>query len=173
MIVVGIDLAGKSKNPTGICIFKDGKYSFKTLYLDEEIINEINALKPSIIAIDAPIMEGEPRVRLADRILKKYGAIPPNLASMKQLTDRGSRLARILEKNFKVIETFPTATAKIMGVYSKNFKKTAEILKVKVNNKHELDAYLCCIVAKMFLEGRATEVGDKEGKIVIPAVSYS
>ena len=35
-------------------------------------------------------------------------------------------------------------------------------------NKHELDAYLCCLTAKMYLEEKTVEIGDKKGKIIIP-----
>ena len=87
---------------------------------------------------------------------------------MKYLTQRGSKLALQLASEFEVIEVFPTATAKILGFYHKKFKETASILKIKVKNKHELDAYLCCLTGKLFLEGKTEIVGDETGGIIIP-----
>lgn len=168
MKIIGIDLAGKTTNPTGICILKDDKTEFKTVYSDKQILDIPSRLKPDIIAIDAPIMYGEPRIRKADRILKKYGALPPTLSAMKSLTLRGSGLAARLATRYNVIEIFPTATAKILGIYSRNYRETVSKLDIKVKNKHELDAYLCYLTAKMFLEGKTVEIGNKTGTIIVP-----
>jgi len=166
--IIGIDLAGKTKNPTGICLYNENKLEFRILNNDKQIIQACLDFKPDLIAIDAPIMKGKPRIRKADSIMKKYRALPPSLPSMKKLTIRGSKLAEKLGTNYKVIEVFPTATAKILGIYSKNYRKTAEKLKIKIKNKHEFDAYLCCLTAKLFLEKKALKIGDRQGKIIVP-----
>lgn len=163
--IAGIDLAAKPKNPTGMC-FMQGDYKLLTVYEDKEILNEINEEKPDIVAIDAPLME-KIRIREADKILKKYGAMPPTMASMTMLTKRAMRLV----KNFDmaVIEVFPTATAKILGFYDKDYKKMARFLGIEVKNEHELDAYISAYTAYLYLNGKAIEVGKKE-KIIIPKV---
>ena len=166
--ILGIDLAGKSKNPTGICILKEDNIVLKTVKEDKEILEIANTLKPDIIAIDTPIMRGKPKIRKADKILKKYKAFPPTLPGMIPLTIRGSKLAAQLSEYCRVIEVFPAATVKILGIYHKNYKVTAAILDVKVKTKHELDAYICCLTGKMFLEGKTETVGDETGKIIIP-----
>ena len=166
--ILGIDLAGKSKNPTGICILKDDDIILKTVFEDKEILDIVNTLRPDIIAIDSPIISGKPRIRKADILLKKYKAFPPTLPGMIQLTMRGTKLAEQLSKYSYVIEVFPTATAKIMGFYNKNYKITAEILNVNVKSKHELDAYICCLTGKLFIEGKTEKVGNENEKIVIP-----
>jgi predicted nuclease with RNAse H fold len=166
--ILGIDLAGKLKNPTGICILTDDDIILKTVNEDKEILEIVNTLRPDIIAIDTPIMRGKPKIRKADIILKKYKAFPPTLPGMIPLTIRGSKLAAQLSKYCRVIEVFPTATAKILGVYHKNYKETAAILNVKVKTKHELDAYICCLTGKLFIEGKTENVGNETGKIVIP-----
>jgi len=168
LIILGIDLAGKSKNPTGICIFKDNDIILKTVNEDKEILEIAGILRPDIIAIDSPIISGKPRIRKADKILKKYKAFPPTLPGMIQLTIRGSKLAEQLSAYSCVIEVFPTATAKILGIYHKDYKKTAAILNVKVKNKHELDAYICCLTGKLFIEQKTENVGSKKEKIIIP-----
>ncbi|RLF51541.1 MAG: DUF429 domain-containing protein [Thermoplasmata archaeon] len=170
MKIVGIDLAGKIENPTGVCLFKNNEIQFKTVYSDEQILDVVSEFKPDIIAIDAPIIRnGIPHVRKADEMLKKYKTLPPNLPGMKTLTVRGSKIAAELKTKYKVIEVFPTATAKILGIYNRDYRETVKKLKINVTNKHELDAYLCCITAKMHLEKKTVTIGDKDGKIVIPA----
>jgi len=166
--ILGIDLAGKSKNPTGICILKDDDIILKTVFEDKEILDIAITLRPDIIAIDSPIISGKPRIREADILLKKYKAFPPTLHGMIQLTMRGSKLAEQLSKYSYVIEVFPTATEKILGLYNKNYKETAKILNVNVKSKHELDAYICCLTGKLFIEGKTEKVGNENGKIVIP-----
>lgn len=146
----------------------DDSFMFKTLYSDEEILQACFGLKPDVVAIDAPIMEGEVRIRKADEMLREYGALPPTLPSMKCLTVRGSKLAARLRSRYNVIEVFPTATAKILGVYNKDYRETSRMLRIDVRNKHELDAYLCCITGRMFIEGKTVTVGDEEGGVVIP-----
>lgn len=163
--IVGIDLAGLPKNPTGICIIGEEIFLL-TLYEDEEIIGMVNETSPKIVAIDAPIMD-KIRMRKADKILKKYGAIPPTLPSMKILTERAKRIVDSIEAD--VIEVFPTASAKIMGVYDKNWQKMAEKFGISAKNKHELDAYIACYTAYLYLKGMAEKVGGKR-KVIIPKV---
>ena len=60
MKIMGIDLAGKVNNPTGICILnadesREHNIDMGTLYTDEEILEKINRLQPSLIVIDAPL----------------------------------------------------------------------------------------------------------------------
>lgn len=166
--VLGIDLAGKEQNPTGICRLQKDMVECSIIYSNKEIRKVSNDFKPSIIAVDAPLMDGEPRVRKADQVLKTYGALPPSMPGMKRLTQRASTLAEYLDRRYKVIEVFPTATAKILGVYHKDYRKTATCLDVDVENKHEVDAYLCALTAQLFLQGNTFEVGDEEGTIVVP-----
>ena len=166
--ILGFDLAGKSSNPTTICILNNDKTKFIIVYSDKQILEISKVFNPDIIAIDAPIMQGKPKIRKADKLLKKYGAFPPSLPGMSSLTLRGSKLAIQLRTKYNVIEVFPTATAKIIKIYNRNYKGTAMNLDIKVKNKHELDSYLCCLTAKMYLEGKTFEIGDEAGKIIIP-----
>jgi hypothetical protein len=52
---VGIDLAGKPENPTGICFLNSGKLHLCTVFDDNEILRFIFKTKPSLIVIDAPL----------------------------------------------------------------------------------------------------------------------
>lgn len=94
--------------------------------------------------------------------------MPPTMKSMEKLTRRGTKIAKILSNKCKVIEVFPTATAKILDIYEKDYRKKADEKDLKVKNKHEYDAYLCCLTGKLHIENKTIQVGDKEGKIVIP-----
>lgn len=163
--IAGIDLAGLQKNKSGVCIF-DKEILLLTLYEDEEIIKTVNEFSPEIVAIDAPIMK-KIRVRKADKILKKYGAMPPTMPSMRILTERARKIVDSIKS--EVIEVFPTASAKIIGVYNKNWRKMAEKFGINAKNKHELDAYIACYTAYLYLNGRAEKVGGKR-KVVIPKV---
>lgn len=71
---------------------------------------------------------------------------------MKPLTIRGSHLASQLKTQHEIIEVFPTATAKILGTYNKNYNKVAAKLDIKVKNKHHLDACLCSLTVEMHLQ---------------------
>ncbi|MDY6985866.1 MAG: hypothetical protein SVE93_05645 [Candidatus Thermoplasmatota archaeon] len=121
-----------------------------------------------LFAIDAPLFfETEIKTREADRTLKRYGAMPPEI--LKDLSLRGTALAKaLINEGKEVIEVFPTATSKILSVWEKDRRKTARKLGIKVRNKHELDAYLCALTGKLWVEDKAIAVGDDEGKIVIP-----
>ncbi len=157
MKVVGIDLAGKFENPTGFCSLINSKAETKLLYKDEEIINEIEKIKPDCIAIDAPFWL--PRFgawRPCDEKLLRRGFRPlsPLLPTMRILALRASKLVKILrERNYKVIEVFSRASEEILGL-SKEPRK----------NKDEYDALLCALTAKAYLEGNYE---DLDG-IIIP-----
>jgi predicted nuclease with RNAse H fold len=157
MKVVGIDLAGKSKNPSGFCFLIESRAQTKLLYSDLEILREIESVKPKCIAIDAPFWL--PKVgawRPCDeKLLKKgYKPLSPILPTMRLLTLRAFHLVRVLkERKYNLIEVFPRATEIILGL-SKEPRK----------NEHEYDALLCALTAKAYLEGRYE---DLDG-IIIP-----
>ncbi|MDI6708284.1 MAG: DUF429 domain-containing protein [Candidatus Thermoplasmatota archaeon] len=176
MTSLGIDLAGKEKNKTGICILDGNVPKTFVLHTDSEIIECVKATKPDIVAIDAPFLL-KPKIRKCDRELKKYGAFAPIMKSMHELSKRGYLLAKELEKlNFKVIEVFPTASAKILGIYSKdlavakrNLSELGLILKNKIFTKHELDAIISAYTGALYLRNLTEDVGDAvEGTIVVP-----
>ncbi len=176
----GIDLAGNPKNKTGFCVLEvnAGKWVFtKTLLSDCEIIAELEKAKPNIVAIDAPITFSG-KNRLCDIELHEYGALPVTLRGMEVLAVRGSELAKELS-NFKLIEIYATATAKILGFYDKNEKKVQKALlnsgikgdiETRFLTKDELDAIFAAMTGYLHLEGMTEEKGGEDGKIVVPRV---
>lgn len=180
MKFVGIDLAGTAKHFTGFCIltvqdFKDKFAETKLLNTDNEIIEETKKAKPEIVAIDAPLSKGK---RKCDYDLKIYGALPLTLKSMEILAERGIKISNELRKeNFNVIEVFATASAKILGFYNKRKEaEQKELMKMvkginkKLLKKHEIDAIFCAITAYLHHIGKTMEVGDENGKIIIPKI---
>ncbi len=54
-VIVGIDLAGSSRRPTGICILRGMKASTQLAFDDEEILSAVDQAKPNLVPIDAPL----------------------------------------------------------------------------------------------------------------------
>ena len=163
MTVVGLDLAALSKNPTGFCLV-DKEPITKLLYSDEEIINEIEKFKPSIVAIDAPLSlpKGRAKERKVEKQVRKLGIgiLPPSLPAMRKLTLRAISLKKKFNsRGIIVIETFPHAVLQLNSLIAK------KVTKLKFNTKHERDAYICSLVAKAYVNGRAKTLGDQTGMI--------
>ncbi|RLI88564.1 MAG: DUF429 domain-containing protein [Candidatus Altiarchaeales archaeon] len=183
MKVVGIDLAGNPKNDTGFCSMEvkgDKKYvSTRILHSDSEIIDKLKEIKPELVAIDAPLTYTGVN-RKCDDNLHKYGALPVTLRGMETLARRGTRLADELKRmNFRFIEIFSTATAKILGFYDKRetimqrnlIKSGIEgDIEKRFLTRDELDAIFAAITACLYLNGSTEAVGDDNESIIIPKV---
>ena len=86
--IIGIDLAGLSKYPTGWALLKGTAVKTSLIYTDSEILENITRNIPSLIVIDAPLSlpkRGE-AFRKADRemIKKGYRVFPPTLPAIKK-----------------------------------------------------------------------------------------
>ena len=164
----GVDLAAKEKNPTGLAMIDGKKVRVWTIHTDEEIIEKIIDEKPVIVAIDAPLTT---RVdRYADKYLRKYGALSLKIPAMMTLAKRALNLVAKLNDT-KVIEVFPTATAKILGFYRKNKMEMlsffSSFILPQVKNEHEVDAIIAAYTAYLHSKGE-TEIVDG---VVIPRLS--
>ncbi|MEM0481012.1 MAG: DUF429 domain-containing protein [Candidatus Aenigmatarchaeota archaeon] len=189
MKVVGIDLAGSEKRNTGFCLLKNDFAKVEILKKDNEIIEKTKKEKPLVIAIDAPlslpkgrksIEEIGPHFRKCDLELKKFKIkfFPITIGPMRKLTERGMRIKNELEKlGFKVIETFPGAVYDLLKIERKNkekiYKFFSSFFKINKSLKEitldELDSIACAYVAKLYLENKVIELGDKdEGTLIIP-----
>jgi predicted nuclease with RNAse H fold len=157
-----LDLAGKPENPTGFCVLTDAGTETRLLHTDEEIVREIDNVKPDVIAIDAPFwLPRQSFGRMApwrncEQLLIKRGFRPlsPMMPTMQQLAERAMKLTRELRaKGYNVFETFPRAAEQVLGL-SKEPRR----------NQDEYDALLCALTGKAFLEGRYENLDG----IVIP-----
>lgn len=190
MLVVGLDLAGSPARPTGFCIFRGMRAETRVVYSDEEIIKDIEEVKPEIIAIDAPLSLPDGRKSIEDRnnvhlrecdrelLKRKIKFFPVTLGPMRKLTERGIRLKKILEnKGYKVIEVYPGGAQDILNIPRKQkgldklingLKKLKIIGLTNEMNDHELDAITCAYVGKLFLEGKTLTFGTPTKSIIMP-----
>jgi predicted nuclease with RNAse H fold len=190
MAIVGLDLAGVERRATGFCVLTEMKAQTSLVYTDEEILWKIEESRTKVVAVDAPLslppgrnsIEQRTNVHLreCDKELLQKGIrfFPITLGPMRELTERGMCLRRILEsKHFTVIEVYPGGAQDILGIPRK--QRGLEKLKaglekagiIGLNNgisDHELDATTCALVGKLFLEGKSVTYGTPEQGIVMP-----
>lgn len=186
MNIIGIDLAAKEKNPTGICILNNEGFTFYTVFTNPDIYELVCSASPSLIVIDAPLSLPKGRCcldkdckcsvgghfRLAEKEIRRYGRVLPlTFKGMKMLTLRGIDISSKLKKDFTVIESHPRTSLKILG-----YNEPMELLKqydVRIDqNEHELDAGILAITGYLHTNKCSIELGDKEeGTIIIPKPS--
>jgi len=190
--VVGIDLAGSPKRNTGICALRGMTITrYATVNIDKEILDFVEAVRPALVSIDAPLnlppgrktiedRNGE-HFRPCDRELLKRGIrfFPITLGPMRSLTVRGISLKKkLVRRGYKVIEMYPGAAQDVWKIARKQdglpkLRRGLEKLGLKglekTMNGDELDAVTGALVAKLFLEGKAEVLGNfRQGAIVIP-----
>jgi len=176
--VVGIDLAGREKNPSGLAVISDRGLRTGLIYSDEEIRNLCAQERPDVVAIDAPLsMPKRGGLREADASLIKRGfrVLPPALGGMKSLTERGMRLASELRaKGVKVIEIHPRTSGIVLFGKPSRRAWVRELEKCGLRlaegaSEHEIDATIAALTGALHLRGETEEVGEtREGAIVIP-----
>lgn len=163
--VIGIDLAGSENNRSGFSVIKEEfnqkDTKSRTIFTDLEIIEEIKRSKPVIVAIDAPITSKKQN-RKVDEEMKKYGALSLALPGMQILTNRAYNLAGEIKKfGSRVIEVNPRATADILGIEPDTLSKST----------HQANAILAAMTGFLYLEEKTKEIGESDGKIIIPKPS--
>lgn len=199
MKIMGIDLAGKDDNPTGMCILNpddvrdnngiDRTHSnceiyTQALYTNEEILENIQEVNPTIIVIDAPLSLPEGRCclekdcecavgghfRQSELEIRRYGPVLPlTFTGMKMLTIRGVGLARNLSSKYLIKEPHPRTAGKMLGFH--HFETDiGEYLSIPPEtNEHEIDAILAALCGYFYINNCYLELGDpKEGTIILP-----
>ena len=188
--VVGLDLAGVEKRPTGFCRLSGLQAQTREVYTDSEILKEIGADSPKVVAIDAPLSLPPGRqtieqrtgqhLREADRELlrRRIRFFPITLGPMRQLAKRGMNLKAVLgELGFLAIEVYPGGAQDLLGIPRK--QQGLDKLRVGLEglglrdlninmSDHELDAVTCAYVGKLFLDGKSVTYGSSETGIVMP-----
>ncbi|MDH4153859.1 MAG: hypothetical protein OEV01_08770 [Nitrospira sp.] len=104
LVVVGIDLAGSPRRPTGLCVLRDLMAETCVVFRDDEIIDRVKEIRPTLIPIDAPRSlpngrrtihdrSGE-NLRECDRALLRQSIrfFPITLGPMRMLTEPGLAL---------------------------------------------------------------------------------
>jgi len=181
-VIIGIDLAGKPKNPTGWALWKNKKVETSPIHTNKQILEGITHSAPTIIAIDAPFsLPKKGILRAADRemIRRGYRVFPPCLPAMKTLTLRAMKLIKLMvKKGYKTIEVHPTSTRKALNIPLKDWRKIQTILetiglegdlKLRALKSHEIDAVTAALTAYLYTQNQAEAIGDgEEGYIIIP-----
>jgi predicted nuclease with RNAse H fold len=190
MRIVGLDLAGVEKRPTGFCMLRGVHAETCLVYTNAEILQKTIEAKPKIVAIDAPLCLPPVRksieertniyLRDSDRELLHIGIklFPITLGPMRKLTLRGIYLKSLLAaEDVRVIEAYPGGAQDVLGIPRKQqgidkLKDGLEKLGIKGLNSqmshHELDAVTCTYVGKLLLDGKAVIYGSSDVGIVMP-----
>ena len=190
-LVLGLDLAGSPRRPTGACRFAKGRARTRLLCADDEILGYALEERPALVAIDAPLMLPPGRASIHDRNDSHYRVcdlelrrrkipfFPITLGPMRGLTERGMLLAREMERQgLRVIEIYPGGAQDVWGIPRaardiEALRRGLRTLGVKGLRKaasdHELDAATGALVGSLFLRGEAEIYGNFiEGAIVMP-----
>jgi predicted nuclease with RNAse H fold len=184
MKILGIDLAGKQENPSGLAILVGNKMKLFTSYADNEIFDLIDELKPQVIVIDAPLSLPKGRCclekdckcavgghfRQAERDIRQYGRVLPlTFRGMKMLTLRGIKLSTELKKGYEVLESHPNTTSKILK-FEDPYSGLNQFFNISSEaTEHELDAGILALTGLFYLKNCYNELGDPgEGTMVLP-----
>jgi predicted nuclease with RNAse H fold len=191
---VGIDLAGSPARRTGFCLLGPGfRTRTRVLGDDAEILAEVAAVAPTLVAIDAPLslprgrrsldVPGPPHLRACDRELQRLGLrfFPVTLGPMRLLTRRGMTLAATLaSRGIRAIEAYPGGAQDLLGIPRKGAgteRLRTALLRLGFTGSvedpaithDELDAILCAYTGREHLAGRSLVLGDPaEGTLVLP-----
>jgi len=181
-VIIGIDLAGVPKNPTGWASWKNKMISTCHLYENKEILKHLTKIKPVLVAIDAPLsLPKEGAMRKSDREMYRrgYPVFPPRFPAMEKLTLRAMKITQQIKRGeLHIIEVHPTSTRKALKMPAKNLKEIQLIfiqlglegnLKTCVLTPHEIDAVTAALTGHFYLQGKTESIGnDEEGYIVVP-----
>ena len=181
-VIIGIDLAGVEKNPTGWALWKNKVISTCHLYENQEILEHLTKFKPTLIAIDAPLsLPRKGTMRKADKEMYRrgYPVFPPRFPAMEKLTLRAMKIIQqIKREKLHIIEVHPTSTRKALKIPTKDWEKIQNVflhmglkgdLETRVLTSHEIDAVTAALTGYLYLQGKTELIGDKEeGYIVVP-----
>lgn len=191
LCVLGIDLAGVSHRPSGMCILKGLRAATFLCFSDQEILQWASTERAELIAIDAPLTLPPGRKSIEDRNgshyrpcdlelrRRKIPFFPITLGPMRKLTARGIGLRRELEnQDFRVVEIYPGGAQDIWEIprakrdpsqLRRGLKQLGiKGLKQDISD-HELDAASGALVGRLFLRDKAEIYGRfSTGAIIMP-----
>ena len=198
--IVGIDLTGSEKRPSGWCLLDGSQAHVASISSDNELIEKTAQANPDLVSIDSPLCLPAGRVsvydddpgrdefgimRQCERELKRRGinVYPCLLPSMQKLTERGIRLAEAFyEQGMQVIESYPGAAQDIMRIPRKGagpawlkmglseFGISGDYETQRVTHD-ELDAITSALVGTFHLAGMSEALGaENEPPLIIPKI---
>jgi predicted nuclease with RNAse H fold len=190
-IIVGLDLAGVPTRPTGFCLLRGLAVETTDLHTDAEILSAVEAARPDLVAIDAPLTLPPGRSSIHERNDSHYRPcdlelrrrripfFPITLGPMRGLTERGMRVrAELEERGIRTVEMYPGGAQDVwrlprVGRDREGLLRGLVRLGLRGLRRdcsgHELDAATGALVGRLFLQGRAEVYGDFEtGAIIMP-----
>jgi len=191
LVVLGLDLAGSPRRPTGAFVLRAFEAETRILFDDPEIVDFAAEAGPDLITIDAPLNLPPGRTSFEDRNgehyrpcdleLRAHGIpfFPITLGPMRALTLRGIALKKMFEKTgFRVLEMYPGGAQDVWGI-PRAKRDEAELHRGLARlgvrglrrgiSEHELDAATGALVGRLYLQKKACVFGDFEtGAILMP-----
>ncbi len=190
LVIVGVDLAGAPRRPTGVCVLRGLRARTQIVLTDEEILSWIAQAQPDVVPIDAPLSLPAGRTTIDDRSgrhfrecdleLRRRGIrfFPVTLGPMRMLTERGLALRAKIEKmGYRAVECYPGGAQDVWGLPRQHrdlqgLRRGLEELGVRGLTKamtgDELDAVTAALVGRWFLLGKGEMLGGEAG-ILMPA----
>src|SRR5262245_46012480 len=191
--ILGLDLAGSPRRPTGFCVLRGRRVTVGHLFGDQDIFATVETAMPQLIAIDAPLAlpagrcclrdtcacAGTTHFRVSDHQLRRLGIrfFPMTLGPMRQLTERGMSLKAALEdRGFAVIETYPGAAQDIWGIPRQRdvvgLRRGLSRVRLQGPQRseaspHVRDAVTCALVGQLYLSGLAWSIGSQDEALMI------
>ena len=191
--VLGLDLAGSPRRPTGFCGLRGRRVRIGHAFGDEDLLGLVEATCPQLVAIDAPLAlpagrcclsntcscAGTTHFRVSDLELRRLGIrfFPMTLGPMRQLTMRGMHLKDVLEaQGLTVIETYPGGAQDLWGIPRQRdvaglrrglARFRLQGLGHAEASPHMLDAVTCALVGQLYLAGKAWSIGSAEEALMI------
>ena len=189
LVVVGVDLAGSARRPTGVCVLRGMRVRTRVAFADDEILDSIERARPVIVPVDAPLslpagrktihdLSGE-HFRDCDLELRRRGIrfFPVTLGPMRMLTERGIALKAKIERiGYRTVECYPGGAQDVWGIPRQRrdlqgLRRGLEGLGVtgltETMTGDELDAVTAALVGRWFLMGKGEILGGEEG-IIMP-----
>jgi len=191
-IFLGLDLAANYRFPTGLAVIDQSLKIVarpEEVFTDKEIMNRVRKRNPELIAVDAPLSfpKKGSKMRLCDRELRQFGSPALSPFWIASLTRRAISLCQKLNKEgYRWIEVYPRATQNVLkiklpGTVKSSLKWRASLQRAlslwidnipspeeRIFSSHILDAILCAYTAYCRWKGDYQEIGNEEGKIIIP-----
>ena len=190
LVVLGIDLAGSPKRPTGVCLLRGERAQTDLAFSDAEVMGWVRACDADLIPIDAPLSlppgrssihdrSGE-HLRPCDRVLQQRGIrfFPITLGPMRMLTERGLNLkAQIEALGHVAVECYPGAAQDTWGIPRQHHDLAGLLTGLrrlglrglkKSASPHELDAASAALAGMWFLLGAGEMIGGGDDGILMP-----
>lgn len=190
--MVGIDLAGSPRRPTGICLLRGLSAQTCITFTDEDILRLVDSAQPMLVPIDAPLSLPNGRtsihdragehLRDCDRELSRRGIrfFPVTLGPMRMLTERGLALKdKIDAMGYRAVECYPGGAQDVWGLPRQHQDKaglSAGLRRLGVKGLtrtitgDELDAATAALVGRWSLLGQGVWLGGNDG-ILLPSAS--